>query len=829
LGDGVNVFAAGITVSAISGPTSESAGTATFTIVLDTPPSANVSIGLTSTDVSEGTASPTSLTFTPGNWSLTQTVIVTGADDNVDDGDVVYTIATDPATCADVDYDGVDGNDVAVTNTDNDTAGVSITQSGGSTAVSEAGQTSDSYTIVLDSEPTDDVTLLVDPDDQTDVGAGAGSAILLTFTPANWNAGQTVTATAVDDAVVEGAHASTVVHSGGSSDPLYDGIAIADVTVNVTDNDTVGVGFVETSGSTLVKEQGTTSDSYDVVLNSRPTADVSITVTPDGETDLGSGPGVAITLTFTTADWNAARQLTATAVDDLVSEGAHTSTITHTAASVDTDYDGITINDVLVSVTDNDAIGARITESGGSTDTSELGPTSDTYTVSLESPPTADVVVTVTPDGQTDVGGAPATPITVTFTPADWNVPQTVTVTAVDDFVAEGAHTPSIAHTASSADANYDGLAIPSLTVTITDNDVAGVNITELGGSTDVSEADATSDTYTVVLNSQPTANATVTAAPDDQTDLGAGAGAAVALTFTAGNWNVPQTVTVTAVDDAVVEGSHTSTTTHPAASTDTNYSGAAVNDVIANVSDDDAASVTIAESGGSTDVSETGPTSDTYTVVLTSQPAVDVIITVDPDNQTDLGSGVGTPITLTFTSGDWSVARTVFVTAVDDSSPESPHTSTITHSAASGDGDYDAIAINLVTAAIADDDVPGVSFVESAGSTSVNEAGPTSDSYTVVLDSQPTADAAITVDPDDQADLSSGVGTVITLTFTSGNWSTAQTVSVAAVDDAVAEGTHALTIIHTATSGDTDYDGISISDVTVTIADNETAGVTIA
>ncbi|MHC4117365.1 MAG: hypothetical protein ACYSWO_07635 [Planctomycetota bacterium] len=50
-------------------------------------------------------------------------------------------------------------------------------------------------------------------------------------------------------------------------------------------------------------------------------------------------------------------------------------------------------------------------------------------------------------------------------------------------------------------------------------------------------------------------------------------------------------------------------------------------------------AGVTIVESGGSTDVNEAGPTSDTYTVVLDSQPSDTVTITVDPDAETEVNN----------------------------------------------------------------------------------------------------------------------------------------------------------------------------------------------
>ena len=99
------------------------------------------------------------------------------------------------------------------------------------------------------------------------------------------------------------------------------------------------------------------------------------------------------------------------------------------------------------------------------------------------------------------------------FNETNWNVSQTVTVTAVDDAVDEGAtYTGSITHTATSTDANYNGIGIASLTANITDNDLAGVTITESDSTTDVGEGGAT-DSYDVVLNSQPANGASVTIA----------------------------------------------------------------------------------------------------------------------------------------------------------------------------------------------------------------------------------------------------------------------------------------------------------------------------
>ncbi|MCX6779182.1 MAG: hypothetical protein NTU97_03045 [Candidatus Magasanikbacteria bacterium] len=64
-------------------------------------------------------------------------------------------------------------------------------------------------------------------------------------------------------------------------------------------------------------------------------------------------------------------------------------------------------------------------------------------------------------------------PTTLTFTTANWNTPQTVTITATADTGVEGTETGTITHTATSVDGYYNGISIGGVTVTITDNDVA--------------------------------------------------------------------------------------------------------------------------------------------------------------------------------------------------------------------------------------------------------------------------------------------------------------------------------------------------------------------
>ncbi|WP_199247745.1 hypothetical protein [[Phormidium] sp. ETS-05] len=81
---------------------------------------------------------------------------MTGVDDFGDDGDIPYNIITSAATSTDAKYNGINPVDVAVTNTDNDTAGVALSST--NVAAYEGGA-GGSYTAVLTSKPTAPVTL----------------------------------------------------------------------------------------------------------------------------------------------------------------------------------------------------------------------------------------------------------------------------------------------------------------------------------------------------------------------------------------------------------------------------------------------------------------------------------------------------------------------------------------------------------------------------------------------------------------------------------------------------------------------------------------------
>ena len=174
---------------------------------------------------------------------------------------------------------------------------------------------------------------------------------------------------------------------------------------------------------------------------------------------------------------------------------------------------------------------------------------------------------------------------------------------------------------ATSADPNYNGTNPPDVSATNTDDDASGVTVTPTSGLT-TSEAGATA-TFTIVLTAQPTADVVVALTSSDTTE---GTVNPSPLTFTSGNWNTPQTVTVTGVDDSLDDGDISySVVTAAAASVDSNFNGLNPADVSVTNTDNDASGFTVTPTSGLTTTE--GGTSATFTMVLTAQPTADVTV----------------------------------------------------------------------------------------------------------------------------------------------------------------------------------------------------------
>ena len=299
----------GLSESAVSGQATEGGGTATFTVRLNTEPSAAVTVSVTSRDASEGTVSPSSLVFTTGSWNTAQTVTARGVDDSIDDGDVVWQVRLDPSS-GDSDYNAVTAVDVDVTTTDDDgtpTASLvllpsSIGENGGISTV-EARLSHGSGAAVT-------VTVsfaAVSPAVAGDFTESA--ALTLTIAAEETSSTGLVTVTANDNTVVSPDKSVTVSTSsvtGGFATPS----APEAVTLTIENDDE---GMIDLSPESVTVTAGGAGTEYTVALTRVPAGAVTVTVTVENNDDVRVDPG---SLTFTMGNWNIAQTVTVRASTD---------------------------------------------------------------------------------------------------------------------------------------------------------------------------------------------------------------------------------------------------------------------------------------------------------------------------------------------------------------------------------------------------------------------------------------------------------------------------------------------------------------------------------
>ena len=827
--------------------------TGTFTVKLGGAPNGNVTVAVTSGDSGAATVSPSSLTFTTttANWNTNRTVTVTAVQDADGNNETVALTST----AAGGGFDAVSGT-VTLTVTDDEKALLASNVTHDSATLTITNHTGDWY--YKKTVPSGDTTCtLVSSGTYTASLSGLTPATSYTFKAYSNSACSTeitsnstdadfltrpakvtgVTAAGAADAgaldvgwtAVTGAAsykvqwktsaqqwaASRQTTSTTTSKTLSSLTGGTQYSVRVAASNTTGDGpWSDTATGTAATEGATPSTtslavpeggsaSYTVVLDTTPSHAVTIAVAKQsgGDSDLTVSPA---SLSFSTTNWNSPQAVTVTAKQDSDTT-AGTATLTHTATSSDSGYSGITIANVTATEGDDDAPGALVSKTA--VPVPEGG--SATWTVRLASLPSATVFIDLAKQsgGDADLTVSPAQ---LTFTTKGWDLPQTVTVSAAEDTdAARGAAT--FTHTATSTDASYGAsLAIASVTAT-EDDDELGVTVSKKA----VSVPEGGSATWTVVLDGPPTANVTIAVAKQSGGD-GNLTVSPSSLTFTSSNWSSTQTVTVSAAQDGD-ETDGTATFTHTATSTDTDFNGLAIASVAATEDDDDAPGVTVSKAS----VSVTEGSTATWTVVLDTAPSANVTIAVAKQSGGDADLTVS-PASLTFTSTNWSSVQTVTVSAAEDDTDDTDGSATITHTATSTDADYGGIAIASVTATEADNDtLAGVTL--SKTSLTVAEGG--SATYTVALDTAPSANVTIAVANRGQsADDSDLTVSPSSLTFTSTNYSSAQTVTVSAAQDADdADGAAVLT--HTATSTDASYGGIAIANVTATEDDDETPG----
>ena len=769
-----------VTLTVNPGSVDEDAGATTVTVTAELDASVRaadtvvtVSVGANRDSAEEGTdyqlVSDFTVTIPAGSTSASETFLLTPENDAVAEGNEQLSIKGSVS--------GLDVIGAAVTIADDEGPLMVTVESDGPVAEGEAA----TFTVRLSAELPDTLRMAV--------SARAGTAgppedyaplsDVLVFSPGVTE--RTVSVQTAEDTLVEGEERFSVVVEfvPGSLIPARP-VSAEGV---IEDDDALEASVV--ADSARVSEGGTARFTVELT-GGTSTAAVEVTYTVGG-TAVSGEDYLAAPGSLTIGAGDAAGAIEIETIDDSIAETDETVLITLTGAST-------------VGAATADAGTAETTIEDDDVRGVEVSPTtlaipegrSASYTVVLRSSPTDTVTVTVRGTSGTDVS---VDHPTLEFTTENWAAAQAVTVSAVEDADA-GNDTVTLTHTASGG--GYDSAVIDSVEVTVLD-----ISVTVTPTSLNVDEGDTV--IYAVTLGVALPENVLLTIGGYQGTDVGA-----VPL-FLVGN---VLTVAVTAAHDANGADDRV-TLTHTASGGGYHVVGESLPVLVV---DDDRgvtvmpASLTVSEGGAAT-----------YTVVLDARPAGDVTVTVGGTSGTDVS--VDHP-TLEFTRTNWATAQVVTVSAVADADAVNDAV-TLTHTASGGD--YDSTVIDSVEVTVDDDETASTAVTLTAVPDSVDEdAGSTTVTVTAELDASARAvDTVVTVSVGASSD-SAVKGTDyqlvsdFTVTIAADSTSGSETFLLTPENDALDEESETMSVTGSVA-------GLTVTDASVTIEDDDTRGVEVS
>ena len=648
------------------------------------------------------------------------------------------------------------------------------------------------YTVKLGAQPTEAVTVTV----SVTASAITVAPASLSFSTSNWNNAQMVTVSAAeDDDISDEKVTLTHTAAGGNYDSMT-----AKLTVTVRDDDTRDL-MLSPLVIDAVKEGG--SSTYTVKLGTQqPTATVTVIVDVRGSgvtvnTD-STMNGEQATLSFSTTNWNTAQTVTVNAVED--DDDDEKVTLTHIAAGGN--YDSVTAK-LAVTVRDDEGpnlcqrFNALIANGAGCNlsnrriillSSSDFAGLSSLQALYLDS---------------NDLSSLPED-IFARLSNLKYLYLQYNNLNNLPEGVFSGLSNLKYVY--------LKGNRLTCLPPIPQRATVIDVNLPQCGSlvlsASPLPVEEAGNATYTVKLAAQPadTATVTVSGMANDVTV------APASLSFSTSNWNTAQVVTVSAAEDD--NGTDEKVTlTHTAAAASADYDSVTA-ELVVTVRDNDPRSLALSASPLPVDEGGTA----TYTVTLATAPTAAVTVTVG-----GTGSGVtvdtdstmnGEQTTLSFSTTDWNTAQTVTVSGDEDDNASDEEV-TLTHTAVGAD--YNSVTAELVVT-VRDNDPRSLAL--SASPLPVDEGGTTT--YTVTLATAPTAavtvtvgvtGSGVTVDTDSTMD-----GEQTTLSFSTTDWNTAQTVTVSGDEDDNASDEE-VTLTHTAVGAD--YNSVT-AELVVTVRDND-------
>ena len=435
-----------------------------------------------------------------------------------------------------------------------------------------------------------------------------------------------------------------------------------------------------------------------------------------------------------------------------------------------------------------------------------------TLTASLDAVSSREITVNLNFAGTATLGTDYTLNNTAIIIPAG-ETESSITLTGNPDAIAEGNETINI-----SIDSIVNGTEAETQTVTATliDNNTPQVVVTPT--NLNIKEGETTN--YTVELATQPNEPVTIAVETGSQVE------AVSPITFNETNWNIPQAVTVTAIDDNVIEDNHSQTLTHVATSNDENYNNIGVENVEVEIADNE---ISYSLSVDRTEITEGNSDSQTVTYTVTrtgdlSQPSqinynIEGTATYPEDyHNIRLDETVVNPGgSLTFDVGETTKTLTVDVLGDETFEPEetlelrltSTETTTFNNSplTVAIANDDDPPIINFKTATYTVDELAETATID------VSLSNPSSSAVTVIYK---TANGTATAGTD-------YAETTGTLTFNPGE--TEQSFTIPILPD---ESIEANETVNLALSNPVEATLGTIGEAELTLADNQTATVSL-
>ena len=642
------------------------------------------------------------------------------------------------------------------------------------------------FSLVLDDEPLSSVTYDLVSSDTSHLIVSNSS---MTFTTLNWNISQVGTLTTVDNLIVDGLQSSNFtvrINDPLSDDCFFDPTPLPTYAIQIADDDVAGFTLSSLGGGNLL-EGSLSTVSFTLTLNARPNPGDQV-ILDIASLDLSEVTVNALTssITFNNINWNVPQTVTLSSVDDLILDGTVTSTISISVNTLTTavPFRTLATQNISVPNLDNDVPGFSLTPVIGTL--TEGGVSTASFNAILLVQPLTNVILNLS---SSDVSEASIVgPPFLTFTPANWNVTQTITLNQIDDFLIDGSQTSSITVSVDPAsNTGFVTLVSQRVEVTTLDDDVAGITIIV---TDNLSSESGDTAQFTAQLDAVPTANVTF----DIDTSNAAEALPLVAqITFTPVNWNIPQTVMVLGIDDTppLSDGSQpVNIRTFNVNSTDTDFnalSDADVADVAINNQDNDAPGIVLSLLNNNFFTSENGLVL-TVQFSLLSFPAggEDVVVPLSLGGDLDEVTLSANSITISAANWDNPSSNQITLTGIDDFLIDGTRAiNLITGDPSSLDAPHnnlDADDVADITIYNLDNDSPGL-LITVPGIVSENASVT---SFTVVLASDITTPTTIDLIVDDSSELSVDAKE---LTFTSTNWNIPQQVIVIGVDDNIIDG----------------------------------------